>query len=119
MRDPQLLTYLLAEAGRNVQALANVSLAAGRARFCGKSSRPRVLPNVKGLAGLDPNSTPPEEIDAACHAECEQWLLGLARIATEYIAGHAPVQPAADVCRNCHLTILCRRVELAEIETHE
>lgn len=114
VRDPQLLTYLLAEAGRNVQALANVSLANGSVRFSGRSSRSGLLPGVKGLPGMDPRKTPPEQIDAAWHAEMEQWLLGLAHIATDYIAGHAPVQPAADVCRNCHLTVLCRRVELAD-----
>jgi probable DNA repair protein len=119
VRDPQLLTYLLAEAARNVQALANVSLAAGRARFSGRSSRTGILPNVQGLPGLDPKKVPAEEIDAAWHAECEQWLQGLARIAADYIAGRAPVQPAADVCRNCHLTILCRRVELAENDQDE
>jgi ATP-dependent helicase/nuclease subunit B len=120
VRDPQLLAYLLSEAGRNVQALANVSLAGGRARFAGKASRPRLLPDVKGV-GLDPNKIPAEQIDAAWQAELERWLLGLARVATDYIAGHAPVQPAADVCRNCHLTILCRRVELqsAELEAPE
>jgi probable DNA repair protein len=117
VRDPQLLTYLLAEAGRNVQALANVSLAGGRARFSGRSSRAGILPNVKGLPGLDPKKVPAEEIDAAWHVECERWLQGLARIAADYIAGRAPVQPATDVCRNCHLTILCRRVELAENES--
>ena len=37
IRDPQLLAYLMAERGRNVQALANVSLANGRAKFTGKS----------------------------------------------------------------------------------
>jgi hypothetical protein len=37
-------------------------------------------------------------------------------LAAHYLAGEAPVQPAADVCRNCHLTVLCRRVELAETD---
>ena len=37
VRDPQLLAYLMAERGRNVQALANVSLTRGRARFIGKA----------------------------------------------------------------------------------
>jgi probable DNA repair protein len=116
VRDPQLLAYLLAEAGRNVQALANVSLANGRARFSGRASRPRLLPDVRGMPGMDPNKVPAEEIDAAWQAELGRWLLGLARLATDYIAGHAPVQPAPDVCRNCHLTILCRRVELQSAE---
>jgi RecB family exonuclease len=115
LRDPQLLSYLMAEAGRNVQALANVSLANGRARFSGRSSRTGLLPDVKGMPGLDPKKVSSEEIDAAWQAQLEQWLLALARIATDYIAGHAPVQPAADVCRRCHLTVLCRRVELAGV----
>ena len=113
LRDPQLLAYLLAEAGRDVQALANVSLADGRARFTGKSSRTGLLPGVKGM---DPNKMPGEEIDQAWRAQLDRWLLALGVLATDYIAGLAPVQPAADVCRNCHLTILCRRVELASSE---
>lgn len=112
IRDPQLLAYLLSEAGRNVQALANVSLANGRAQFSGKSSRKGLLPDVRGLPGLDASEASHEDIERAWHDELERWLLSLARIATDYIAGHAPVQPASDVCRNCHLTVLCRRVEL-------
>lgn len=116
VRDPQLLSYLLAEAGRNVQALANVSLASGRVKFSGRSSRPGILPGVRGLPGMDPKKVPAEQIDLAWRSELDQWLIGLARIAADYIAGHAPVQPAADVCRNCHLTVLCRRMEFAATE---
>jgi ATP-dependent helicase/nuclease subunit B len=112
IRDPQLLAYLLSEAGRNVQALANVSLANGRARFSGKSSRKGLLPDVRGVPGLDASEASHEDIERAWQEELDRWLLGLARIAADYIAGHAPVQPASDVCRNCHLTVLCRRVEL-------
>ena len=114
VRDPQLLAYRLAESGRDVQALANVSLANGRARFTGKASRSRLLPDVKGLPGMEPNKVPGEEIDAAWHAELTRWLLSLEQLAADYIAGRAPVQPAPDVCRHCHLTILCRRVELQQ-----
>jgi probable DNA repair protein len=113
IRDPQLLAYLLAEMGRDVQALANVTLANGRARFRGKASRAGLLPRV---GGMNPSKVPAEEIDAAWHADLERWLLGLHRLATDYLAGHAPVQPASDVCRHCHLTVLCRRVELASAE---
>jgi ATP-dependent helicase/nuclease subunit B len=117
IRDPQLLTYLLAERGRNVQALVNVALANNRARFAGRSSRiGLLLPAGKGVSGLDSRKVPPDQIDAAWQAELDQWLQGLFHIATEYVNGHAPVQPAADVCRHCHLTILCRRVELAHAE---
>ena len=114
MRDPQLLAYLLAEHGRNVQALANISLTRGRARFVGKAARNGLLPDVKGL---NPNKIPADEIDAAWQADLEGWLNALREIAQQYLQGQAPVQPAADVCRNCHLTVLCRRVELATIDS--
>jgi probable DNA repair protein len=110
VRDPQLLTYLLAERGRNVQALANISLTRGRARFCGKAARTGLLPDV---TGMNPNKVPADQIDAAWHADLDAWLAALRGIAQHYLQGDAPVQPAADVCRNCHLTVLCRRVELA------
>jgi ATP-dependent helicase/nuclease subunit B len=116
VRDPQLLAYLMAERGRNVQALANVSLVNGRATFSGKSSHKGLLP---GVNGLNPNKVPPEQIAAAWEMETGRWLHGLQMLAAAYIAGHAPVQPAADVCRNCHLTTLCRRVELATVEDEE
>jgi hypothetical protein len=116
VRDPQLLAYLMAERGRDVVALANLSLANGRAKFSGKSSHKGLLPGVNGLPGMNPNKVPAEQIAAAWQEESGRWLHGLQLLATDYIAGHAPVQPASDVCRNCHLTTLCRRVELATID---
>ena len=119
VRDPQLLAYLMAERGRDVQALANVSLANGRATFSGKSSHKGLLPGVNGLPGMNPNKVPPEQIAAAWESETGRWLHGLQMLAAAYIAGHAQVKPAADVCRNCHLTTLCRRVELANVVDEE
>jgi probable DNA repair protein len=116
VRDPQLLAYLLAERGRDIQALANVSLTRGRARFVGKASRTGLLPDVDGL---NPNKIPADRIDAAWHAAVEGWVASLTRIAEAYLEGEAPVQPAPDVCRHCHLTVLCRRVELASVDLEE
>jgi probable DNA repair protein len=116
VRDPQLLAYLQAERGRSVLALANVSLANGRAKFTGKSSHKGLLPGISGLPGMNPNKVPAEQIAAAWQAETDRWLDGVETLAAAYIAGQAPVQPAPDVCRNCHLTTLCRRVELADID---
>ena len=118
VRDPQLLAYLLAERGRNVQALANVSLTQGRAKFSGKASRPGLLPDVTGLPGMNPSKVPAEDIEAAWQAETGRWIHGLQLVASDYLSGHAPAQPAPDVCRNCHLTVLCRRVELAAADIH-
>lgn len=113
IRDPQLIAYLLAESGRNVQALANVSLANGRARFVGKSSRRGLLPEVNGLPGLSVHKNPPQEIDAAWRAQTAEWVQLVRELAADYLAGRAVVEPAPDVCRQCSLTTLCRRVELA------
>jgi len=114
-RDPQLLAYLVAERERGVQALVNVSLTRGRAKFAGKAARAGLLPEVKGRSA---SKVPAEEIDAAWQAEQELWLQKLAGVAGSYLAGQALVQPAPDVCRNCHLTVLCRRVELAAAGLH-
>ncbi|HEV7606160.1 MAG TPA: PD-(D/E)XK nuclease family protein [Steroidobacteraceae bacterium] len=116
VRDPQLLAYLMAERGRKVLALANVSLANGRAKFVGKSSHKGLLPGVAGLPGMNPNKVPPEQIEAAWEAETGRLLHAVQMLAEAYIAGRALVQPAPDVCRNCHLTTLCRRVELAALD---
>ncbi len=109
-RDPQLLTYLLAERGRDVQALANISLSRGRARFTGRAARKGLLPDVKGE---DPGKVPAALIDANWNEQLEGWLNALRAVAQQYLQGDATVQPGSDVCRNCHLTVLCRRVELA------
>ncbi|HET9862263.1 MAG TPA: PD-(D/E)XK nuclease family protein [Steroidobacteraceae bacterium] len=111
VRDPQLLAYLLAERGRDVQALANISLTRGRARFVGKAARTGLLPDV---IGLNASKVPAEQIDAAWHADLDAWVAALSDVARRYLDGEAPVEPAPDVCRNCHLTVLCRRVELAD-----
>jgi len=118
VRDPQLLAYLLAERGRNVQALANVSVTQGRAKFSGKAAHSRLLPGVSGLPGMDPNKVNAAEIEAAWDRETGRWIHGLQMLASDYLAGRAPVEPAPDVCRNCHLTVLCRRVELAAADIH-
>ncbi|MEJ0084049.1 MAG: PD-(D/E)XK nuclease family protein [Pseudomonadota bacterium] len=114
IRDPQLIAYLIAEGGRNVQALANISLANGRAKFTGKSSRKGLLPEVGGLPGLSVQKNQPDEIDAAWRAQTAEWVQLVRELAAEYLAGRATVEAAPDVCRVCALTTLCRRVELAD-----
>jgi ATP-dependent helicase/nuclease subunit B len=115
-REPQLIAYLLAERGRNIQALANLSLTRGKARFSGKSARNGLLPDV---SGLNPAKVPADEIEHAWQSDVQRWVHGLQLLAADYLAGRAPVEPSPDVCRRCHLTILCRRVELAELPDEE
>ncbi len=114
-REPQLLAYLMAERGRDVQALASVSLTRNRARFSGKSARKGLLP---GVNGLNPSKEPSEKIDAAWRDDTGRWLHALQMLAAEYLSGTAPVRPG-NVCRTCQLTVLCRRVELSSVDIEE
>jgi ATP-dependent helicase/nuclease subunit B len=109
-REPQLIAYLLAERGRDVDALVNFSLSDDRAVFKGRAARTGLLPGIKGIA---PARTPDDQVDAQWQTATESWIALLREVAAEYLAGRAPVEPS-DVCRNCELTILCRRLELAE-----
>jgi ATP-dependent helicase/nuclease subunit B len=111
-REPQLLAYLLAERGRDVQALANFALTDDDAAFKGRAARARLLPGVRGAAS---EKVPEHEIAARWHADLEAWIAGLQSLASRYLAGAAPVEPSNEVCRHCRLTILCRRLELAEL----
>ena len=99
----------------DVQALANVSLTRGRAKFSGKSARKGLLPEV---AGLNPAKVPSQEIDAAWRDDTQRWLHALQVLAADYLSGAAPVQPGS-ACRTCQLTVLCRRVELATVDVEE
>jgi ATP-dependent helicase/nuclease subunit B len=109
-RDPQLVAYLFAERGRDVQALVNFSLRDDHAEFKGRAARERLFP---GVAGGKSSKLTDEEIATAWHVNVEGWIVSLQELASRYLAGLAPVQPS-EVCRNCPLTILCRRLELAE-----
>jgi hypothetical protein len=74
------------------------------------------LPDVPGL---NPAKIPADEIELAWQGDVGRWVHGLQLLASDYLAGHALVEPAPDVCRRCHLTILCRRVELAALPEDE
>ena len=111
LRDPQLIAYLFAEQGRDVQALANVSLVSDCATFVGRAARGNLLPGVRGYPS---SSVPLDAIDATWRAETAGWIDALHGLAGDYLAGQAPVEPANDVCRQCKLTVLCRRLELSD-----
>ena len=47
--------------------------------------------------------------------ECDHNARNLERLAAEYAAGHAVVDPERDACRYCHLPMLCRIDELGGV----
>jgi ATP-dependent helicase/nuclease subunit B len=110
IRNPQLLTYLHAESRRPIEGLANVFLTHNTAKFSGKCVHTNLLPDIRGVGKAG-------EEESVTRARWEQmrteWLATVERLAGEYLAGTARVQPAPDVCRLCPLTVLCRRLETA------
>jgi RecB family exonuclease len=110
IRGPQLLAYLLGASDRPVHALANVAVTAGSAKFSGRAMKKNLLPGIRSCLTGKPEAGAEE---AEWEKLQQRWIATVQRLAREYLAGRATVQPANDVCRICDLTTLCRRTELA------
>jgi probable DNA repair protein len=99
--EPQLPLYVVgAEPGAAAAAFGQVS--ADAMKFVGLAREPGVLPGVKtpGEAGAQPGWA--EQLDF--------WRAELERLAREFAAGHAAVDPkrGPDTCGQCGLQPLCR-----------
>jgi RecB family exonuclease len=94
-REPQLTIYATASA-EPMGAVAFARVKAGRMRFAGFSRGKDVIPRV-AIAKHWPSLL-------------EEWRKGLARLAGEFEAGEARVEPrdGATTCRTCDLQTICR-----------
>jgi probable DNA repair protein len=98
---PQLLAYLAA-VGTGVVALATVNITAKEVRFDGIAASPKLLPRV---AGVKAPQGPSEE---AWQVRVREWQLIVERLAREFAAGHALVDPKPRACDYCHVASVCR-----------
>lgn len=105
--DPQLLVYAQMKPphGGDVDALAFAQLRSQGHRFRGTASAEDLLPGV----------TTPRNIPAAQALGINDWpgtrahwRATLERLAVEFQAGRAVVDPLASACRYCPLPMLCR-----------
>ena len=99
---PQLLAYLAA-LGDDVVAMATVNVTAREVRFDGIANSPGLLPRVKGVEaalGTDPNDAWP--------TRRQEWLSRIERLAADFLAGRAVVDPKPDACDYCHVASVCR-----------
>jgi len=98
---PQLLVYLLAS-GADVSTLATAQLTPVRVGFKGVADRKGRLPRVPGLEG--------DETSAAQRwAEQKiRWRGTIERLAADFVAGAAGIDPMQNACRICHLHAFCR-----------
>ena len=97
---PQLLVYLQGIAGP-VSAMAVQHLTPKQVVYEGIADQAGRLPRVAALnrdgAGQD-----------LWQRQLQAWGRSVQRLAQDFVAGHAAVDPAGDACRSCHLMAFCR-----------
>lgn len=108
-RRPQLPLYGLAHA-EQLRALAYVVLAPGAVEYRGWSDGAEVGPGVVPYPhGIRIDLGDPADWTALVH----HWRFTLTRLAEQYVAGDARVDPLPQECATCHLSTLCRIHELS------
>jgi RecB family exonuclease len=110
---PQLLSYLAA-LGDDVVAMATVNVTAREVRFDGIASSSLLLPKVRGVEA--PFGTDPAD---AWSTRRQEWLSRVERLAADFVAGRATVDPKPGACDYCHVASVCRiadRVSTAEFD---
>src|SRR5690606_17945189 len=107
-RRPQLPLYGLAHA-EQLRALAYVVLAPGAVEYRGWSDGADVGPGVVPYPnGIRIDLGDPADWTALVH----HWRFTLTRLAEQFVAGDARVDPLPQECATCHLSTLCRIHEL-------
>jgi len=98
---PQLLAYLAA-VGEGVVAMATINVTAREVRFDGISASEKLLPRVAGVKGPEGRS------EDAWQLRVREWRAVVERLARDFAAGRAPVDPLPRACDYCHVASVCR-----------
>ncbi|MFL6577780.1 MAG: PD-(D/E)XK nuclease family protein, partial [Povalibacter sp.] len=103
-RRPQLPLYGLAHA-QQLRGLAYVVLAPGAVEYRGWSDGTAIGAGVPPYpTGVRIDLGDPSDWEALLH----QWRFSLTRLAQQYVAGEAQVDPLPQECSTCHLSTFCR-----------
>lgn len=106
-RRPQLPLYALAHADA-ASGLAFVVLAPRTVEFRGWSRDPNVATGVLAYPPRKPRANEPPDWNALMR----HWQAVLTRLAGDFVAGSARVDPLPQECQMCHLSTFCRVHEL-------
>jgi ATP-dependent helicase/nuclease subunit B len=98
---PQLLAYLAA-VGEDVVAMATVNVTAREVRFDGIAEREELLPKVLGVKAAEGRA------QDAWRLRVRQWRELVERLAVDFAAGRAAVDPKPRACDFCHVAGICR-----------
>lgn len=96
--EPQLPLYCSSN-GHRIAAVAFVQIRAGELSFRGVAEQAGILPDLKRMDVIK-GAPLCDQIDA--------WRAVLERLATQFCAGHAAVDPKQHACDYCSVTPLCR-----------
>lgn len=97
---PQLLAYLAA-LGDEVTALATVNVTAREVRFQGIAAQAGLLPGVAAVQAAD-------GAEPAWTARVREWRGLVQRLARDFAAGAAGVDPKPRACEHCAVSGVCR-----------
>ena len=100
---PQLLAYLAA-VGRETRAMATISVTAREIRFDGVAAHGSLLPKVRAV---EP-PTGQETAGSAWTIRQDEWIGRVEKLASDFIAGRASVDPRPKACEYCQVVSLCR-----------
>jgi probable DNA repair protein len=98
---PQLLAYLAA-VGEGVVAMATINVTAREVRFDGISATEKLLPRVTVVKG------PEGQPEDAWQLRRGEWRAVVERLARDFAAGRAVVDPMPRACDYCHVASVCR-----------
>ena len=99
---PQLLAYLAA-VGDETVAMSTVSVTAREVRFDGVAKDASLLPKVRPV-----EQSPDAEADDAWAYWQREWHARIERLAADFVAGRAAVDPRPKACEYCHVVSICR-----------
>jgi ATP-dependent helicase/nuclease subunit B len=98
---PQLLAYLAA-VGEDVVAMATVNVTAKEVRFEGIAVTEELIPKVAGV------KAPAGQPQDAWQSWVRAWRGLVERLAGDFAAGQAAVDPKPRACDFCHVASVCR-----------
>ena len=117
-KEPQLPLYATTGEG-GVAGVMFARVKVGDHGFAGLAASEGLAP---GLETWPPSKAGGKAVDGALidapdwDALQAYWRTNLTKLAAEFSAGHAVVDPERDACKHCHLPMLCRIDELGGID---
>lgn len=108
--DPQLPLYCIT-AKDSITGIMFAHINLNKMGFIGVTSTKQDISGVSELEKFAQSKTGKQaNLPNNWEALCQEWRKNIERLAQEYLAGKADVDPKFNACDTCHLKILCRKI---------